>query len=342
MDVKMSVIRDLLYCALPWGVNIPKVCQEAGIDPAELYDGGKMVDYTKSDRVWEVTSKMTNDPLIGLHIGEGITPMLVGKIGHFMQSSNTAMDAVDIVCKYGHTFCTLTVFKKEVRGQSTIMYFDPSIVWEHENIFGATQSLDFAMSSMLKLLSTLTGRKILPVKVELLHPKKNLQEYERVYRCPVTVGALRNCIVFRNADMEAPVLSKDQSLFAYFSQMLETEIEAIGEDQGFTFKVKRLLFTEFKAQIPPVEVIASHLNVTTRTFQRKLTEEKTCYRDLCNQVKKEFALKLMERPKSRVSEVADVLGYSDTTAFRRAFKSWVNYTPKEIIRNSSNKLPAVA
>jgi AraC-like DNA-binding protein len=341
MDVKMSVIRDLLYCALPWGVNIPRVCQEAGIDPSELYDGERMVDNTKSDLVWDVAARMTNDPLLGLHVGEGITPMLLGKIGHFMQSSGTAVEVVDIVCKYGHTFCTLTVFKKEVHGHSTVMYFDPSVVWEHENIHGATQSLDFAMSSMLKLLTILTGRKINPIKVELVHPRKNLQEYERVYCCPVTDGAFRNCIVFRNTDMEAPVLSQDQSLFAFFSQMLENEAEAIKNDKGFTYKVKRLLLTEFKAQIPPVEVIASHLNVTTRTFQRKLSEENTCYRDLCNQVKKEFALKLMGRSSTRVSEVADVLGYSDSTAFRRAFKNWVNYTPREIIRNGSGNVPAV-
>lgn len=94
---------------------------------------------------------------------------------------------------------------------------------------------------------------------------------------------------------------------------------------------------QFKGQIPTVEEAAAAMNMTVRTLQRKLTEEQTSFRQIANEVKKEISLQLMKN--ANLTEVADVLGYSDLPAFRRAFKSWTKSTPKEVKKQM--KLEAV-
>jgi AraC-like DNA-binding protein len=88
----------------------------------------------------------------------------------------------------------------------------------------------------------------------------------------------------------------------------------------------------FKGQIPTVEDAADGLGITVRTLQRKLAEEQTSFREIASEVKKELALHLMKNRPGTITEVAEVLGYNDLPAFRRAFKGWTKSTPKEMKR----------
>ncbi|WP_161622747.1 AraC family transcriptional regulator, partial [Cesiribacter andamanensis] len=330
----MSIIRDLLYTGLPREVDPLQVCREAGIDPATLLQGEAGIDMLLTNQVWEIATRLSGDALLGLHAGEKVSPMLVGKVGLCMQCCSTASEMIDILCEWGHLYCNLKTYSRETKGPELLMYADSNAVWENLDPMGVTQSLDFGLSTLIKLLYTLTGRRIFPLRLELKHSPSKLPEYERIFRCPIIPQAARNCLVFRKSDLEAPVLSQDQSLFAFFTEMLRKESEAAQETIGFTEKIKRLLLTEFKGIIPPVEVVAAQLNTTVRTFQRKLALENSSYRELCALVRKELALQLIENKGSKVGEVADLLGYSDPTTFRRAFKSWVNTTPKEVKRKA--------
>lgn len=86
---------------------------------------------------------------------------------------------------------------------------------------------------------------------------------------------------------------------------------------------------QFKEQIPTIEDAATGLDMTVRTLQRKLTEQQTSFREIVAEVKKELALHLMKNRSGTITEVAEVLGYNDLPAFRRAFKVWTKATPKK-------------
>ena len=94
------------------------------------------------------------------------------------------------------------------------------------------------------------------------------------------------------------------------------------------------ILSGFKGQMPPIEVLAAHLNTNTRTFQRRLSAEGSSYRIVCSDLRKELALAMMERSDKSITDVAEMLGYADHTSFRRAFKNWTNASPKEIRKNA--------
>ena len=87
---------------------------------------------------------------------------------------------------------------------------------------------------------------------------------------------------------------------------------------------------QFKGRIPTIEEAAAALNMTPRNLQRKLLQAQTTFRDIAGEIRKEIAIQLMENPAIKLSEISDILGYSDLTAFRKAFKSWTNATPRAI------------
>ena len=65
-----------------------------------------------------------------------------------------------------------------------------------------------------------------------------------------------------------------------------------------------------------------------RTLRRRLAAEGVSFRALRDEALRERAVELLRRPGSAIAEVAFVLGFSDPTAFHRAFRRWTGVTPQ--------------
>lgn len=87
---------------------------------------------------------------------------------------------------------------------------------------------------------------------------------------------------------------------------------------------------QFRGRIPSIDEAASALDMTARSLQRKLMRERTTFRDVAGEIRKDIAFQLMQNPAIKISEVSDILGYSDPTAFRKAFKSWTSVAPRAV------------
>ncbi len=80
------------------------------------------------------------------------------------------------------------------------------------------------------------------------------------------------------------------------------------------------MITDLQGRIPSLEVIATRLNMTPRTLQRRLTGEKTTFRTIVAGVQRELVAEIRKTGKPTQSQIANVLGYSDVSSFRRAMK----------------------
>lgn len=74
-----------------------------------------------------------------------------------------------------------------------------------------------------------------------------------------------------------------------------------------------------------MEEVASRLQYSSRTVQRKLRKEKTSYPEQLQLVQKTLAFIQLEQGDS-AEEISNLLGYSEATAFSRAFKKWTGQT----------------
>lgn len=191
----------------------------------------------------------------------------------------------------------------------------------------ARQAMDFTIAATIRSARALSGKKIIPVRIESVYERRQVSEYHRLWECEVIFKADINKLIFRKEDVELPVLTSDSSLYQLFSAVLADK-KAILDAGRTDITLKGVLFNQFKGQIPTIEEAAEAMNTTPRTLQRKLLEEKTSFRTIANQVRQDLALQLMKNPKTKLGDVAQILGYSDMSAFRRAFKVWTKETPR--------------
>ncbi|WP_306670914.1 AraC family transcriptional regulator [Endozoicomonas sp. SESOKO3] len=101
------------------------------------------------------------------------------------------------------------------------------------------------------------------------------------------------------------------------------------EQKNLVLRVSRSLL-ELNPLIPPTtSKMAGLMNISGRTFQRKLTELGLSYRELVNKIRHEKAIALIESSDTPLSTVAYELGFGDLSSFSRAFKSWTGMSPRQ-------------
>lgn len=137
-------------------------------------------------------------------------------------------------------------------------------------------------------------------------------------------------MVLKKSIPDMPVLSYDQSLYILFNRLLEEQKKSTKQVRSFADQVKRLLAHEFNGQVPPLSLMASQLHLSDRSFQRKLQLEGYTYRSLGIELKKEIAVNLLENSNAKINTISELLGYTEPSAFRKAFKSWTDATPVQV------------
>ena len=80
--------------------------------------------------------------------------------------------------------------------------------------------------------------------------------------------------------------------------------------------------------------------MTPRTLERRLKENGVIYRDLVTDTRRRFALEYLRDLNRTLTEVAFLLGYSEVTAFNRAFKQWTGSTPLQYRKSTTRASPS--
>lgn len=321
MFAHMPIIRDIVYGAASRGASLNELCQKLSIPIHELNDSEKSVDFEKAYQAWELSVAATRDPLLGLHLGETTTPSILGLIGHLMQSSPDLITAFQQVCKHAAIATDMFTYSIQLTHDQVILRYEPARLWLKISEISARQAVEQAMAGTLNVFYLLSGKRINPVHAELSFGKpKSKGEYERIFGS-VSFNKKANTLVFKTIDLKSKVSSYDQSLFSLFDKLIREKTEKLSRRSSLSDQVKRVLTQEFKGQILSGRTMAEHLNMSPRTFQRKLNEESTSYRDLSLSLRKELALLLLKKSGSSVQEVARILGYSEASALRKALKN---------------------
>jgi len=333
MGLQGTVIRTIFQSATSFGVAFDTLCQMSGIKPDEISDSENMVEWEKAALIWVPLLKMTNDPLVGLHVGIGTDKLLHGMVGFLIQSSKDLHQAYSILCKYGHLSSPMVEYNY-VEKDTAILEIRQNKMWQMKHPEPARQAQDFLFASLINTSSALTGKRIVPLRIELTYERRSVDEYRNFFGCDILFNQETNRIILDKKDIKTPILTSDQSMFERFHAMVD-EKQALMANNSTEGNLKQVLFMRFKGRIPSVDEAASALQMSPRSLQRKLLLEGTTFRDVAGAIRKDIALQLMQNPAIKIAEVSDILGYSDPTAFRKAFKSWTNTVPRTIRKSAT-------
>jgi AraC-like DNA-binding protein len=142
-------------------------------------------------------------------------------------------------------------------------------------------------------------------------------------------GQPHNSITFRRSDLERPILAADEELATLLDGIADRYLERRMAGR-FAVRVRDSLLSQLPHGAPSKSDVASRLNMTERTLLRRLKEEGTTFAEVFDRLREELAFQYLNHDEMSLSDIAEVLGFSDYGTFSRAFKRWTGRRPSDV------------
>lgn len=192
------------------------------------------------------------------------------------------------------------------------------------------------LAFLLKLIRIATREPIKALRVTLPtlpHPE-NATSYSDYFGVKLQ-KARQTAIAFSQMDAKRPFLTMNDSMWQIFEPSLRTRLSELEENCSTGDRVSSILLELLPSGAVEITAVAEKLAMSTRTLQRKLSEEKRSFRLIVNQTRERLAMHYLQKTSVPIMEIAFLLGFANPTSFFRAFQQWTGSTP-EAVRLSIN------
>src|SRR5690606_7152107 len=165
-------------------------------------------------------------------------------------------------------------------------------------------------------------------QVTFQHPEPPyVEEYQRIFACPVVFSAPNCSISFRRHYLNYELPQRNPYLHQVLTRHVERLLRRLAFRDSLSQKVKRLVSKHLSKGELDAEMVADWMHMSRPTLYRKLKQEGQSVEALVEEVRKEKALRYLREGRYALSEIAFLLGFSELSAFSRAFKRWTGESP---------------
>ncbi|MBW4624982.1 MAG: AraC family transcriptional regulator [Brasilonema octagenarum HA4186-MV1] len=317
------------YAAARYGVNTDELCAAVGIDPTLLQMPDQRIPGTLHSAVWRETVKRTGDENLGLHLGEVFNLATFGIVGYVLVNCQTFGEALEKLSRYTRLFSQGAHIHFSV--SEGMVLCDCDVVDDLRNylVEEPRHAIESTFASLVTGTQTLTGKPLRPHAIWFQYPRPDdISEHERIFQTALHFLMPTNRIIFDANCLNWLVLSANSNLLSVFEQHAEAMLDAMNRKDNYTRQVVSAIAQQLKGELPSIEAIARSLTISVRQLQRELQAEGTSFQQLLDETRKELSLRHLKNPNTPIHDVAFLLGFSEPSAFHRAFKRWTGQTPR--------------
>jgi AraC-like DNA-binding protein len=315
-------------------VVVPELLREFGVAPGPLLKTFALsedyfrhpdnpLSYELMGRIIKACVRATGCTHFGLLIGQRGNASTLGAPGFLIRN------APDVVTALNEAITNIDLHDRgaapfiEVGDKATVLGY----TIHNAQIEGADQIGDAAVAIMWNIMRSLCGPEWQPLEVCFRRDAPaDLGAYHRFFlQAPLRFNALHNALVFPTAWLARPVQLADPLLRQHFLKHIEDMRRYSNQD--FREKADQALLFLLGSQGCTLDELARHFSMHPRTLNRRLKDSGTSFRELYAEARHQTARQLLCDTRSSIDVIASLLGYSNTTAFNRAFAHWEGTPP---------------
>jgi AraC-like DNA-binding protein len=313
---------------------------EAGIAQADLLagtglaeDGIAAIGARVPDASFQTLAlnarQLSGDPTLGLRLGERLNLGAHAVLGQAFMACRDLGEVMQLFERYYHLLAPDLELEfnrgpERVRIASTDSFADLPLQ------FG----LECIAAAMRNTLSGLLGTNAIPLRFEFPYAEPaHVQTYREVlgddlhFERPVASWS------FPTALLTHQLSSSNLALRRLYEAECARLLADLQDTRDLGAQTRRLL-RKFEGQYPQMPQLAAMLNVSPRTYRRRLAEQGSSFQELLDSVRAEHATRYLREGRLSIASIAYQLGFSDPSNFRRAYRRWTGYTPGEVRREA--------
>lgn len=305
------------------GIDPQRFAQQVGIASVEIPDAKTRLPSTLLDSAFEKAALLITDPAFALRAAECWHPSNLGTLGYGWLSSGSLRTALKRMARY--TKIIGQRMSSRCADEPTGLRF----IYNHgrgDTLAGHVMA-DFGLSLIVSMCRTNYGPSLMPESVTLRRPAPaNTRPYQDFFGSPVMFGAADDSFVLAPEIADKPLPTSNHELATTFDAILTAQLAELSNSDLAT-RCKAHLLQELTSGEPSEEELARAMGMSRRTFQRKLSELGLTYKGLVEKTRYDLALRYLDDPARTVTDITFLLGFSEQSAFTRAFKRWNGKAP---------------
>jgi len=298
--------------------------RKARIDPKQMSDMSSRISQSAADNLWNNVAAVVNNPCFGLRVGQLWHPSYMHALGYAWMASSTLRTALQRLARYIHVANQAIVIELEEKdGQFSVAILNSA---RNKDPYWLE---DGNLAILMAMCRANYGDSLDPIAVSFTHKKPDCAgDFFEYFRCPVEFNAKKCQLVLASESIDKrlpssnPLLSQitDQEIIKYLAKLDENDIVQ---------RVKATIIELLPDGKVTDEKVADTIFMSERTLQRKLQDVDTTFKKIMKDVRKELALKYIQDRQLTLTELSFQLGFSEISAFSRAFKGWTGLSPRE-------------
>lgn len=263
-------------------------------------------------------------PHLGLEMGRRARLDRVGLGGYLVLNSSTLEEALALLTRTANLYDSFRT-ELSIGEHDAVITIDTRFPELRNAHFFTERRFAFICEFMRRLF----GESWNPSALQFTHKEPTyVDEYHRFFCCTVEFLQPRNALILPAEQLSRPIPKADRELQVILRANLD-ELEAENRPvEYFVYRVGMAIATLLKQGQASMELVAKELALSKRSLQRRLKDRGVNYQKIVDEEKKIVAMELLRTSNSSTAEIAKCLGYSDTSAFSRAFRRWTSVSPR--------------
>jgi AraC-like DNA-binding protein len=322
--ISAVLVQPLVVALMNFDGALDAFWRATDLTPQMIADPEARVSPAQFCVAWAEALRLSGDPALALTIAESIPQGAFGIVEYVCRSAPTLREGLAQWVRYlgildDAVEVALVEEKENVALRVTV---------ESEAPAPASHELCFAL--VLINARQMTKTRLTPIAVRFSHsiPQKQIARYREFFQTKVEIGAKRTELVFSKNDIDSKLTTADANLLAILLPTADEKRKHTVKDPPLTDQVKRALSHALSSDDAQLSGVAKRLGMTSRSLQRRLQDEGVSFQALRDDTRRMLADRYLSENLS-LAEISFLLGFSEPSAFFRAFKRWTGLTPIE-------------
>jgi AraC-like DNA-binding protein len=306
-----------------YGVDSRRILQAAGIPLSIGNDPMVRLPVSTLTRLYQMCVGVTHDPYFGLTVARFIQVSQLHALGYALAASSTLLDFCKRLERYFRIASQTAAPSLSISGNEVTLRMQLLAA-----VSGETQ--DAFIGFVILLMRQLHKPAFNPLRVAFAHPcpREGSEPYEKLFRAPVTFGEPDVRLVFEKAEMEQPLAGACAEL-AQINDNVATQYLARLDKSDVIARVREKIIEFLPGGECSRDKVAEKLCMSPSKLHLKLTQRNTSFHAILDDTRKELACAYLQQAARSVTEVAFLLGFTDSSNFTRAFKRWTGRSPSD-------------
>lgn len=327
-SVSAKLVQGILIATENMGLSSADLLAAIGLSPIAIAHPDDRITHRQWAALWQAIAQQTNDPSAGAQLAALTQFESFSVTGYAMSHSATLEAALTRLTRYSRLLYEGMEFSLVIEGaiaQLTYQTVSPALVLP-------AISVGWTLANIMLWAERNLGAAWPLIKINLQQPAPADQTaYTRIFNAPLHFNTETNALLFDASWLNAPLLRPDSGLCEVLDRYADSLLASLPRSDEFMQRLHHLLaelLTEaLPKREPTLEVLSQRLGYSPRTLQRKLQMAGTSFQTVLDTLRQQLAYQYLQNPQITNSEIAWLLGFSEDSAFNRAFRRWQGMSP---------------